>query len=113
MSQLMAGKVALITGGASGIGRATAVAFAREGAHVVIGDIDGEGAEQTVELIRAARGEAICVCVDVTKSADVQRMVKSAVEQYGGLDYAFNNVGSVGSPAGVVETSEEEWLQVL
>jgi NAD(P)-dependent dehydrogenase (short-subunit alcohol dehydrogenase family) len=113
MSQLMAGKVALITGGASGIGCATAVAFAREGAHVVIGDIDGERARQTVELIRAERGEAISVCVDVTKSADVQQMVTSAVDQYGGLDYAFNNAGLVGPPAGVVETSEEDWQRVL
>ena len=113
MSQLMAGKVALITGGASGIGRSTAVAFSREGAHVVIGDIDGEGAQQTVELIRAEHGEAICVCGDVTKSADVQQMVTSAVDQYGGLDYAFNNAGLVGSPTGVVETSEDDWQHVL
>jgi NAD(P)-dependent dehydrogenase (short-subunit alcohol dehydrogenase family) len=110
---LMSGKVVVITGGASGIGRAAAFAFARQGARVVIGDIDAKGAEDTIAMIRDQGGEATCVCADVTTSADVQRMVKHAVDQYGGLDYAFNNAGFVGSPAGVVETTEEDWQHML
>src|SRR5262245_50400905 len=113
MSQLMTEKVVVITGGASGIGRATALAFARQGARVVIGDIDAKGAENTVAMIRDQGGEATCICADVTKSADVQRMVQHAVDQFGGLDYAFNNAGFVGSTAGVVETSEEDWQHTL
>ena len=109
----MIGKVVVITGGASGIGRATAVAFAREGAKVVIGDIDARGAEETVELISSIGGAAISVHVDVTKSADVQQMITTAVDQYGGLDYAFNNAGFVGSTAGVVETTEEDWQRAM
>jgi NAD(P)-dependent dehydrogenase (short-subunit alcohol dehydrogenase family) len=106
MADLMANKVVVVTGGASGIGRATAVAFAREAAKVVIGDVDAAGAEKTVASVRNKGGEAVCVRVDVTKQADVQRLITSAVTQYGGLDYAFNNAGFVGSNAGVVETSE-------
>jgi NAD(P)-dependent dehydrogenase (short-subunit alcohol dehydrogenase family) len=113
MSTPMTGKVVVITGGASGIGRASAWAFARQGASVVIGDIDGVGAEQTVSMIRKNGGEASCVCVDVTKSADVRQMVESAVDRHGRLDYAFNNAGFVGSTAGVVETTEEDWQQVV
>jgi NAD(P)-dependent dehydrogenase (short-subunit alcohol dehydrogenase family) len=109
----MTGKVVVITGGASGIGRATALAFARQGARVVIGDIDAKAAEDTVAKIRQQGGEASCVCADVTKAADVQQMVQRAVDQYGGLDYAFNNAGFVGSTAGVVETTEEDWQRAL
>lgn len=109
----MTGKVVIITGGASGIGRATAVAFARQGANVVIGDIDIPAAENTVATIKKTGGEATCLRVDVSASADIRTMVKKAVEQYGGLDYAFNNAGLVGSVAGVVETSEDNWHRVL
>jgi NAD(P)-dependent dehydrogenase (short-subunit alcohol dehydrogenase family) len=109
----MIGKVVVITGGASGIGRATAVAFAREGAKVVIGDIDARGAEETVELLKSTGGAAISVVVDVTTSADVQQMIATTVDRFGGLDYAFNNAGFVGSTAGVVETTEEDWQHAM
>jgi NAD(P)-dependent dehydrogenase (short-subunit alcohol dehydrogenase family) len=112
-SELMTGKVVVITGGASGIGRATALAFAREGAGVVIGDIDFAGAENTVATIRDMDGKADCLRVDVAKSPDVQALVKMTVARYGGLDFAFNNAGLVGSVAGIVETTEEDWNRVL
>jgi NAD(P)-dependent dehydrogenase (short-subunit alcohol dehydrogenase family) len=113
MSDLMAGKVVVVTGGASGIGRAAAVAFARRGASVVIGDIDGAEAEKTVASIRDQGGEASCVRVDVAKSAEVQHMIANAVGRYGGLDYAFNNAGFPGPNAGIVDTSEEDWQRVM
>jgi NAD(P)-dependent dehydrogenase (short-subunit alcohol dehydrogenase family) len=111
--QLMSGKVVIVTGGASGIGRATALAFAREGAKVVIGDIDVAGCENTVAAIKEKGGEAAYLGMDVTKSADIQALVKRAVSEYGGLDYAFNNAGLVGSVAGIVDTTEEEWNRVV
>jgi NAD(P)-dependent dehydrogenase (short-subunit alcohol dehydrogenase family) len=109
----MTGKVVVITGGASGIGRATALAFARQGARVVIGDTDVAGAEDTVAMIKGMGGEADSLRVDVAKSADVQAMVARAVGQYDGLDFAFNNAGLVGSVGGVVDTAEEDWNRVL
>lgn len=109
----MTGKVVVITGGASGIGRATALAFAREGARVVVGDIDIAGAENTVATIKDMGVEADCLRVDVAKSADVQAMVMRAVDRYGGLDFAFNNAGLVGSVGGVVETTEDDWNSVV
>ena len=109
----MIAKVVVITGGASGIGRAAALAFARHGTKVIIGDIDLNGAKDTVASIKDKGGEADCLRVDVTKSTDVQAMVTKAVAQYGGLDFAFNNAGLAGPVVGVVDTSEEDWAHVV
>jgi NAD(P)-dependent dehydrogenase (short-subunit alcohol dehydrogenase family) len=109
----MSGKVVVVTGGASGIGRATALAFARDGAKVVIGDIDVPGCEKTVAAIKEKGGEAGYLCVDVTKAADIHALVMKAVSDYGGLDCAFNNAGLVGSVAGIVDTPEEDWDRVV
>lgn len=89
----MTNKVVVITGGASGIGRATALAFAREDVKVVIGDIEIERAENAVATIKNKGGDADCMRVDVTQSADVQALITKAVSKYGGLDFAFNNAG--------------------
>ena len=110
---MMTGKVVVITGGASGIGRATALAFAREGARVVIGDVNVSGSESVVATIKNTGGEASCLPVDVAKAADIQNIIEHTVRQYGGLDFAFNNAGLVGSVAGIVETSEEAWHSVV
>jgi NAD(P)-dependent dehydrogenase (short-subunit alcohol dehydrogenase family) len=107
------GKVALITGGASGIGLATAIAFAREGVSVMIGDLDRDACEKAVDAIKAAGGAASYLRMDVTNSADVRALVTKAVGEFGGLDFAFNNAGLVGSVAGIVDTPEEDWNRVL
>jgi NAD(P)-dependent dehydrogenase (short-subunit alcohol dehydrogenase family) len=107
------GKVALITGGASGIGLATAIAFAREGVSVMIGDLDRDACESALDAIRTAGGPASYLQMDVTKSADVRALVTKAVDEFGGLDFAFNNAGLVGSVAGIVDTPEEDWNRVL
>jgi len=109
----MKNKVVIITGGASGIGRATAIAFAREGATVVIGDLDKTGGENTVAAIKDTGGNATFMSVDVGTAADVQTLVAETVEQFGGLDYAFNNAGLVGSYAGIVDTPQEDWNSVV
>lgn len=92
------GKVALVTGGTSGIGRGTAVAFAREGAKVVVaGRREKEGAE-TLALIKVAGGEGIFVKADVSKEADVMHLIETTMKTYGRLDAAFNNAGIEGDP---------------
>ena len=93
MSMKFSGRVALVTGGAAGIGRATAQAFAGEGLQVVVADLDVAGGEGTVELIRAAGGDAVFVRCNVTDESDVQNLLAQAVHAYGRVDYAFNNAG--------------------
>ena len=107
------GKVALVTGGGSGIGRATSLAFANEGAKVVIDDINVEGGEKTLRLIKSTGGEAIVVKADVSKGAEVEAMVEKAIDTYGRLDCAFNNAG-IGEPLKrVAKTTEDNWDRVM
>lgn len=113
MAATMQGKVALITGGGSGIGRAASIAFARAGAKVVIGDVVAEGGNRTVELIKDTGGEALFMHTDVTVGREVERLVKTAVDSYGGLDCAYNNAGIEGAQTGIVDCSEEEWQRVI
>lgn len=94
MDRGIKGKVALVTGGASGIGRVTALAFAREGAKVIVStDKNIQGAEETLRIIREGGGEATFIKCDVSKANEVEAMIQKVIEIYGTLDYAFNNAG--------------------
>ena len=106
------GKRALITGGASGIGRATALLFARAGAAVALADLDEAGGEEVMRQIEQDGGRAIFVRCDVSRATDCQRAVRMTVEKLGGLDILFNNAGII-RRADVVETTEEEWERVM
>ena len=108
------GKVALVTGGASGIGRATALTFAREGATLVVADMNEEGGQQTVHMITENGGEAIFVQVDVTSASAVEAMISKTVETYGRLDCAHNNAGIPGGGRALTaEYAEDTWHQVI
>src|SRR5215207_9290780 len=107
------GKVALVTGGGNGIGRATSAAFARHGAKVVVVDRDGAGAQATAGIIRQNGGDAIAVTADVTKSEDVKAYVRTAIETFGRIDCFFNNAGIEGKVAATAEYDEAVFDAVI
>lgn len=109
-------KVALITGAGSGIGRASALEFARHGARVAVVDIDTQGAEETAHLISAKSGQPAVIKADVSSSDDVQHAIDKTIKEFGRIDYAHNNAGTEGridSSRGTLGTSEEEWDRLM
>jgi NAD(P)-dependent dehydrogenase (short-subunit alcohol dehydrogenase family) len=113
MSRRLEGKVALVTGAASGIGRATSLLFVQEGARLVIADVDDRGSEETAQLIAEQGGEAVPVHCDVSDPGQVQSLVSAAVERFGRLDCAFNNAGIGGASAPLADYGLKAWNQVL
>src|SRR2546429_9204073 len=107
MTKQFEGKVALVTGAASGIGRASALAFAREGAKTVVADVLIDGREETVRIIKEGGRDALLVRTDVSKAAEVETLIQKIVEIYGRLDYAHNNAGIAGADAPTVFFFEE------
>ena len=108
MTEQFGGKVALVTGAASGIGRASALAFARAGVAVVLADIAGDAGEETARLVRAAGGDALFVETDVADPPAVERLIARAVATFGRLDYAHNNAGILGTPFVTTADYDEE-----
>ncbi len=106
-------RVAVITGGSSGIGRATAIAFAECGAKVTIGDIDEAGSLETVQMIKENGGDAIFFQTDVSNPIQVQALINTTVATYGRLDFGVNNAGIGGNQAPTADLSFEDWTQVI
>ena len=114
MAGRLEGKVALVTGGSSGIGRASALLFAREGAKVVVADVAVEKGEETVRIIQDTGGEATFVRANVSRATEVEALIGKVVETYGQLDCAYNNAGVAGSiSAPMHEYPEEDWDHVM
>lgn len=111
MESTFTNKVVIVTGGASGIGRAAAIAFAKKGAKVAVADWTEN--QETVELITASGGEAIFIKCDVSKADDVKAMVEKTVATFGRLDYAFNNAGIEGAAAPTKDCTEENWDKTI
>jgi len=109
----LAGKVAIVTGAGAGIGRASAVLFAREGAKVVVADMDAAGGAETARLIVDGGGEATFVQVDVAAPAEVRAMVQSTLDTYGRLDVAHNNAGLASGGKPLAEFDDTEWDRVI
>jgi NAD(P)-dependent dehydrogenase (short-subunit alcohol dehydrogenase family) len=113
MTRELEGKVALVTGGTSGIGRETAVLFAKTGARVVVaGRRETEGKE-TVEMVRAAGGDGLFVKTDVSKASEVEALIQTTTDRFGRLDVAFNNAGIEGVLTPIVRQSEEDWDRTI
>ena len=113
MAGRLEGKVALVTGAGSGIGRASAKAVAREGAKVVVADVAVEGGEETARMVRSGGGEATFVRTDVSQAAEVEALVETAVRTYGRLDCAHNNAGILGRMVATADCPEEDWDRIL
>src|SRR5438093_266970 len=109
----LADKIAIITGGARGIGRAVALGFAREGARVVVADQRTELAQQTAAAIEAGGGQALAVAVDVANLADLERLVSSSLERFGRIDILHNNAGISGGAGDFFGYTVEDWDRIL
>jgi NAD(P)-dependent dehydrogenase (short-subunit alcohol dehydrogenase family) len=108
-----AGKVAFVTGAGSGIGRTTALAFAREGASVVVADVSEQGNQETARMIEELGGRALALRCDVTKGEDVRAALDQAVEAFGRVDIAFNNAGAEQTVNAAADITEEEWDRII
>ncbi|MCX7044885.1 MAG: SDR family oxidoreductase [Candidatus Sumerlaeota bacterium] len=113
MDTELQGKIALVTGGASGIGKAASLAFAREGAKVIVADINSEGGEATAHQIEQNGGKAAFVKADVSRVADVEALINQCVGIYGRLDCAFNNAGIAGARAAFADFPEDSWDEII
>jgi NAD(P)-dependent dehydrogenase (short-subunit alcohol dehydrogenase family) len=113
MSGLLNGKVTLVTGAASGIGRAAAIAFAREGAKVLVADVTEEAGRETVKLIKDTGGEAAFFKCEVARAAEAEALVAAAVKTFGRLDGAFNNAGVAGKIARTADDTEENFDRIM
>jgi NAD(P)-dependent dehydrogenase (short-subunit alcohol dehydrogenase family) len=113
MAVLLGGKIALITGAGSGIGRATALIFAREGATIALSDIAAEGGEETLRMVKQEGAEAIFVRTDVSKLAEVEALIAKVISNWGRIDCAFNNAGIDGKMAKTAECTEETWNRTI
>ncbi|MBE3603829.1 SDR family oxidoreductase [bacterium] len=113
MAGLLNGKVTLVTGGGSGIGRAAALAFAREGAKVLVADVAEEGGRETVKLVRDAGGVAEFARCDVSKASEAEALVAAAVKAFGRLDGAYNNAGVAGKIARTADDTEDNFDRIM
>ena len=113
MTPELEGKVGLVTGGTSGIGRETAVLFAKAGAKVVVAGRREREGEETVEMLRTAGGDGLFVKTDVSKASEVEALIQKTVERFGRLDVAFNNAGIEGVRAPIVRQTEEDWDRTI
>jgi NAD(P)-dependent dehydrogenase (short-subunit alcohol dehydrogenase family) len=113
MNQSFDGKVAFVTGAANGIGRAAALAFARQGVSVVVADVSEQNNQDTARMIQEIGGQALAVKCDVSRAEDIQRALNATIQTFGRLDFAFNNAGIEYTIKPVADVTEEEWDRII